>query len=217
MIRRISILAVLAVTVSGGCAQIPGLGRPDPASEFEVGIEALDRGDYATGFDVLYPIYRRHWDQAIGQRALMALMAAEIDPRNDNRRLWSTADMAATYLQIPEVPSWTMPVARAIYLLSIELGATEERVARAEAERDQAQARAATAERQRTAQAGASPERGLPEFTGQTVPARLRAVEGERDELRRRVQQLEQRLAERERQLRENEQELERIRRTIRG
>jgi hypothetical protein len=99
-----AILVVLTALVTGGCAIFDGSRQPDPAAEFDVGIEALDRGDYEAGYDILYPIYRRHWDAPIGQRALLALMAAEIDPRNENRRLWSTADMAAAYLQIPEAP-----------------------------------------------------------------------------------------------------------------
>jgi hypothetical protein len=213
-----SIVVLLAITGSSGCAALRGSQQPDPAAEVEAGLALLAAGDFAAAGERLYPVYRAHWERPIGQRALLALMAAEIDPRNPDRRLWSTADMASRYLQIENVSEWTVPVAQSFYLLAVELGAAEERVARAEAERDEAEAAAA---RQRAAAQRSSPAPApasrAPEFTGQTVPARLGAVQAERDELRRRVQQLEGQVTQRDRQLREREQELERIRRTIRG
>jgi hypothetical protein len=202
-------MALVALAAAAGCAGLRAGEPVDPAADLEVGLEALEQGDYTGAYEVLYPLYRRHWDLPLGQRALLALTAAELDPRNENRRLWSSADLASHYLQIPESPDWTVPVARTLYLVALELGATEERIAQAEAERDRAQADAAAQRR-----AGARP---LPSLPGPSVPARMRELEGEREELRRQLEELQQQLAQRERQLRESEQELERIRRTIRG
>jgi hypothetical protein len=199
------LLVLLPLLGSGGCAMLRPSDRPDPGAELELGIAALEAGDYAAASERLYPLYRFYWKEPVGQRALLALIAAEIDPRNPGRRLWSTQDLAGSYTQIPGTAGWTRPIAESFYLLAAELGAAEERLARAEAERD-----AAT----RAAEGVAASTLALP---GPTVPERIRNVTAQRDELQRRVQQLENDVAQRDRQLREREQELERIRRTIRG
>lgn len=211
--RKISWVLVLVVLGSaGGCAALRPSERPDPSAQLELGLAALAAGDYLAAGEHLYPVYRSHWTEPVGQRALLALMAAEVDPRNPNRRLWSTQDMAGRYLQIPDAPEWTRPVAESFYLLASELGAAEERLARAEADREAAEREAAA-----SAARPAPADRRSLALPGPTVPAQLRTVANERDQLRQRVQQLQNEVAQRDRQIRERDQELERIRRTIRG
>jgi hypothetical protein len=210
--RKIWVIVLLALVGGNGCAMLRPTDRPDPGAELELGLAALAAGDYARANAHLYPLYRSHWEQPVGQRALLALIAAEIDPRNPDRRLWSTQDMAERYMQIADAPEWTHPVAESFYMLAAELGAAEERVARAEAERARAEREAAAAQRQSPPAA----RRSL-ELPGPTVPQQVGAITRERDELRQRVQQLQNEVSQRDRQIRERDQELERIRRTIRG
>jgi predicted nucleic acid-binding Zn-ribbon protein len=105
--------------------------------------------------------------------------------------------MSAKLLSQAGSPEWVEPVAETLYLLALELGANEERIARAEAERDSAQA--------------------LPELPGPSVLAQVQTLREERDNLRRRAQALEQVVAAKEKELKEKEQELERIRKTLKG
>src|SRR5690606_32419589 len=96
---------------------------------------------------------------------------------------------------------WMVPVAESFYLLATELGAQEERIARADSARVAAETQA----------------RSLPQTSQATVPARIRVATEERDAARRQAEQLQQQLTARERELRETKQELERIKRTIKS
>jgi chromosome segregation ATPase len=89
-------------------------------------------------------------------------------------------------------------VATTFYLLAMELGAAEERIAEAEAARDTAEAR------------------NLPASARESVPVRVGRITAERDQARRQAEQLQQQLAARDRELRETRAELDRIKRTIR-
>jgi chromosome segregation ATPase len=127
-----------------------------------------------------------------------------MENRNPQRRLWAAAEMSARLLSIPEVPTCMVPLAESYYLLAIELGAQEERVARADAARAAAEAEFAAAVRE------------LPSSTLESVPARISRITTERETLRKRVSDLEQQLATRDKDLRDTKQELERVKQTIR-
>jgi hypothetical protein len=96
-----------------------------------------------------------------------------------------------------------VPTAESLYLLAVELGAQEERLARADSARAAAEAAAAAA-------------RQLPALDRETVPSQIRAITTERDALRRRIGELEQLAATRDKELRETRQELERVKQAIR-
>ena len=84
----------------------------------------------------------------------------------------------------------------------------EERLARADSLEQ-----AATVEKD--AASGLVANRRLPAAPESTVPARIRAIESQRDSLRQRVAELEEQLAARAEELRLTQVELERIKKTI--
>src|SRR5690606_33203703 len=128
----------------------------------------------------------------------------DLDNRNPDRRLWAAAEMSARLLSIPELESWLIPVGESYYLLALELGAQEERVARADAARAAAEAEVAAVERE------------LPASAVESVTARINRITTERESLMRRVSQLETEAEARLKELNETKQELERVKQTIR-
>ena len=189
--RRVAVLAV-TTWVLAGCAALTRGGPNESELRLEQGLAALDHGNYLEGFEHLSWVAARHPNDVLGQRALLALGASDLDPRNPSRRLGIGTELVGRYLAYGDTPTWVRPVAQTLYLLGQELGAAEERVAAAEQDRLRAEA---TAE--------------LPSYSGTPVPQRIRALTEERDRLTRRVAQLEKELA-------EKNQELERIRKTLR-
>jgi hypothetical protein len=168
---------------------LTSLLRSDEEERFEAGMRALGNGDYVAAHRELSWVAEHSAHKSEGQRALLVLASMEMDPRNPSRRTDVGADLAATFLRLPERDAWVDPVAQTMYLLGLELGAAEERAQRAE-------------------RAAETQPRELPRLPGPTVNARIRAVEQERDRFAARVATLEEQLAARER-------ELERIRKTI--
>jgi uncharacterized protein YceK len=204
--RRAALLIVICTAVVGGCATVLAHGdRPDPYSRLEAGVQALDAREYARARSLLEPLYLEFWSEPLGQRAMLALISIDLDSRNANRSLWAAAEGAARLLNVPEPEPWIVPVAETYYLLAIELGAQEERLAEADLAVAQAEARAQRAESGRF----------LPQSARETVPMRISRLETEKSALQRRVTQLEEQLGESSVALRETRQELERIKRTI--
>jgi hypothetical protein len=206
VMRRWALLLTVSVLGTAGCAAVFGGGRPDPQALLHEGVAAVEARQYLRARALLEPLYQENPADPVAQRAMIVLIAAELDNRNPDRRLWAAADMAGRLLSVDDAEPWVLPVAASYYLLALELGAAEQRVA-------QAEARAAEA---RAAEARAANTRRLPTSARESVPAQMGRVTTERDQARRRAEQLEQQLATRERELRETRQELDRIRRTIR-
>jgi hypothetical protein len=195
---RSALLLVVSVAGISGCTAFTALrDSPDPRVQLHEGVAAVEAQEYLRARGLLEPLTREVAGDPIAQQAMLVLIAAELHDHNPNRRLWAAADMAARLLAAEPVEPWIVPVAESYYLLAMELGAAEERIA-------QAEARAAAASR--------SP----PPPTREPVPARIDRIQGERDQARRQADQLQQQLAVRDRELRETKQELERIKRTIR-
>lgn len=202
---RAALLTALGTAAITGCAAFSMERGPDPRDRLHEGVMALEAQDYARAQRLLEPVYLEHWREPVGRRAMLALIAAELDSRNPDRRLWAAADLAARLLNVPEIESWLIPIAESYYLLAVELGANEERLARADSARVAAEARAARAEANRR----------LPASARESVPARLSRVESQRATLESRLEEAEQQLAARTAELREARQELERIKKTI--
>jgi hypothetical protein len=194
IMKRAPLLLALAVALAGCVAYGTG-GEPDPERQLQAGLNALAVRDYARAQAHLETVYREHWAEPVGQQALLVLMAAEMDPRNTSRRLWASADMAARLLGIPEAAPWMQPIGETLYLLSLEMGANEERIARAQAALDSVQS--------------------LPTFTGQSYPAQIEALETERNNLRQRLDRVLVVRDSIDNELKDRTAELERVRRTI--
>lgn len=139
---------LLAVGALAGCASLQGSDAPDPEQRFGRAMEALERQDFRSAYEQLSLVYTGHWTQPVAERALLAMAAVELDPRNAGRRLDVGADLAARHFQLAGEPSWTTPVSQTLYLLALELGAAEERAARAEAEKERAEEEKQQAQRQ---------------------------------------------------------------------
>ena len=194
--RRAPLLIALAAALTG-CAVLGGIGEPDTEAQLDRGLAALRAREYADARRILEPVYQSSWQNRAGQDALMALAAAELDPRNPDRRLWAGADLAGRLLNIPQAAPEYIPVAETMYLLAVELGAQEEQLARA----DSAKAAADRARR--------------PSSSVLSVPARMSKLQADRDALNRRVEQLQTTLRTRDKELADAKQELERIKKTL--
>lgn len=203
MIRAALLLALATAGVTG-CAVLSFSGQPDPRTQLNQGVAALEAQDYAAARALLEPLYRERWQERVGQQAMLALIAADLDNRNPDRRLWAAAEMSARLLSIPDLEPWLIPVGESYYLLALELGAQEERLARADAARAAAEAEVAAVERE------------LPASAAESVPARINRITTERETLRRRVNELEQVVLTRDKELQDTKQELERVKQTIR-
>lgn len=201
---RFSALAAGAVALAlSACATVGNLFESRADERFEAGMAALQAGDYVTANRELGFIAERYGNTELGQHALLVVSALEMDPRNPRRRLALGSELSAAYLRTQETPPWTQPLAQTMYLLALELGAAEEKVAQAEAEKAQAERRAA--------------EGYLPKLSQPTVPARLKTLQDEKERMAKRVEALEAQLADRDKKLAEKDKELERIRKTLKS
>jgi hypothetical protein len=169
--------ALIAAVACGimGCATVTSVFGTRGEDRFDAGVQALRDGDYEAAHRALAWVLTNYGHEKVGQRAAVLLAAAELDPRNPNRRIDVGADLASGYLRFEDRQEWLDPVAQTLYLLGLELG---------------------NAESEPTDTA-----RPLPRLPGPTVTARIRAVEQERDKLARRVSALEEQLAEKQREI----------------
>jgi hypothetical protein len=204
-VSRAPVLLVLAATLAG-CAVLGRKGATEdgPEAELRRGIDAAQAQDYVRAREILEPLYREHYLDDTGRRALLVLTLAELDPRNATRRLYAASDFATSLLNAPLIPSWEKGAAETLYLLSIELGGHEQEMDRAEAAKDSAEHRAVVASRQL-----------LPSSTRESWPTQMRRVRAERDSLNRRADALQATLRTRDRELADAKQELERIKKTL--
>ncbi len=208
---RVPVVLMVAAACAS-CAMIGGGTRgPSAESELERGAAAARAQDYATARTILEPVYRAHYMDKAGTRALMLLTAIDLDPRNANRRLSAASDYATTLLNSDAMPVWEKPVAETLYLLSVELGGLEQEIGRAEAAKDSAQNLAAAARRA-----------NLPSSPRESWPAQLRKMREERDAMSKRLETLQTTVRTRDRELAEAKQELagakqelERIKKTL--
>jgi hypothetical protein len=174
------------------CATL-GLGT-DVQGRYERGLAALAERHFAAAIEHLDWVSRTRPSESVGRHALLARVAAELDPRNPERDLENGARLAARLRDLDA--DWTRPVGESLGLISAELAAAEERITTAETVRDAAVTVSSAVQ--------------------QSIASRLETVAAERDSLRRRASTLEQQLTDREKQLQLKEQELERIRKIIR-
>lgn len=208
---------VFALVFAANCASMPRQADgTDPEQVFASALAALEREDFQTAFDDLVWVYQNAWGEPVGRRALLVLAAAELDPRNPMRRLGVGAELLADYMRAPGTPPANGPVAEALYLLALELGAAEEQIARAEAEAERAEeqaerARAAAAreDAERTVAAQPAARGPLPELPGPPVTARIRELDAARRALAAENADLEALLAECRAELERIEQTLE--------
>jgi hypothetical protein len=205
------LLVALSVAGATGCAAVTLTRGPDPRAQLVAGAAAVEAQDYARARTLLEPLYFERWMEPVGQEAMLVLIAAELDGRNPDRRLWAAADMSGRLLGIPQLEPWMVPVAESYYVLADELGASEARLALGASSPADAEARAARADV--TGGSG----RAVPVAARESVPSRINRLTAERDSLKRMIEEREQQIATRDRELRDTKQELERIKKTIKS
>ncbi len=201
--RTVALLLVGAV----GCThpRPAGAGSANaPALRLGEALVELDTGAYAPATQELQALAQAYPQHVIGRQALLLTAAAELDPRNPGAQLDEAAGLLTQYLAAADTSDWTRPVARTLYLLALQVGASAQQVEQAEA--DAARARA-EAGRVRAA---------LPRLPGPSLSARITDAEQQRDRLLARVKELEAGSAQLQKALADSAQELKRIRRTLR-
>lgn len=222
---------LLLITLTAvGCAGVLeslGLDR-GPGEMLEQGSRALDAGDFREASEIFRYLAARCHSGEAGESAVLALAAAELDPRNPSGSPAAAAQLAARYLQIPSPPPAGLAHARTLYLLALELGAPPVREPFAPVLLTGAPAREEPASTWRPAERfescgvpePSSADRRLPEHPGPPLRARLDRVSAHRDSLAHRLDSLSAAADDRARRLRARvdslEAELERIRALLR-
>jgi hypothetical protein len=203
--RSAALVIALGTAAMTACAAIGfgGVRGERPEDRLARGLASLRAQDFIGARNVLDSLYIEHWAEPVGQRAALAIAAAEVDTRNADRRMWRAADVAARLLNVPKLDPWMVPLAESYYVLALELGAQEQRLAAADAAREDAERRAGARE--------------LPQSSRETVPAQINRLTAQRDEAKKQADDLLQKLAAKEKELKDTKQELERIKRTIKS
>lgn len=203
MVVPMLLLAGLAV---GGCAGRQAAPEPmeDPEARLELAISDLRRGDYEAASRELAYVHLRYTPHAIGWQAMLLRIAAELDPRNGERRPAVAARIAAHALESGTRPEWIDPLAEVLYLLAHDVAVPDTAPVHV----------VLPAPWDGTAKA--APSRTLPALGRPGLAVRLRDAEAESERLARRVARLEEELARKDQELSRLTQELERIKKTLR-
>jgi len=118
------LLAVVACTAVLGCASMHRPGRVAVAPARDRAQRALDAGNHTAAIAELLLVAGRCPATAAERHALLTAAAVALDPTNGSRQVELGASLSARYLAIaPSDDSNGRPVARAFYLIALELGA----------------------------------------------------------------------------------------------
>ncbi len=205
------VLAVLAAALVAGCAATAiAVDRPDPDAVLSQAVRSAADGHFIEAHSDLSWVYTHYASRPVGRRALLALAALELDPRNPQQRLDVGAQLLERFFDadsLSTVPAWERPVLETMYLLSVDLGAEEYRLARAHVVADSLQA------------AGLTPAANAarPTLPRPSMAVRLDSVVRASTVLKQRGDSLETRVKQLESQLGDARKELERIRKTLHG
>lgn len=238
------IIAGAVVLTLAGCASLWRGDEPDGPGPRERLTEAavlLERGDFRSAYPLLSWVYTRCPTARPGREALLLMAGADLDPRNDARRLDVGASLAAQYLALPGAPEEGRPLAQTLYLLGLELGAeppTQVPVAAVDSvlaeECPPPGPAAAPGMSTRGVTAGTPPAdvagtpvadaagvrtvdaTWLPQLPGATVPQRLAAVRAQRDSASAQMAALMEQVKQLQERVASQQKEIERIRRTLR-
>lgn len=121
---RTSLAAPLAVVALLACHRTPAGQAPAPQSALDQAVAALERGNSSEAIAELLLVAGRCPATAVERRALLTASALALDPSNEQRQLDLGASLAARYLATaPASDATGRPLAQALYLLALELGA----------------------------------------------------------------------------------------------
>lgn len=195
------LLALLAAASLPACAL--HRGHPDGANpdyRARRAYDALHLDAFAVARNDLQWLASRCESGDLGRRALLLLAATELDPQNPRGSPHRAARAAGSYLLLPDADGEHVPLARALYRLAIDRGASPADVARTFAgeEAPLFAGRFDTCE----PEAPVSATLSLPSTPVETTAERVRTLEArvatlrmESDSLRVRAEELESELA----------------------
>lgn len=116
--------AVLLLAVGGCAGVVPGHPEGEDARlHLDRGLAAVAAERYRDAFDELTWVYTRCAGHEAGTRALAALAALELDPRNPAARPDVGSELLGRLIQDPGLPQWTRPLAETGFLTALALGA----------------------------------------------------------------------------------------------
>lgn len=213
--------ALLALALAS-CTQAVRAPRPQNAADhYHTAVRSLERGAFHDAVQGLTWVADRCDNHDLGVRAGILLAAASLDPRNPDRDL-TTAAAAASAVLRHGARADERPLASSFYLLARELGAgyvpaTEmpDDTHSTPSIQDEAPGGPVTGCGASRSLQNDTADATLPVFSGEPVPARLRALRLERGRMDATADSLRHRLLAVEVQLAEKDRELERIRRTL--
>jgi len=117
------LMSAFAIGTTFGCSTLRG-PPPAPAPGLARAERALQRGNQPEAIAELLLVAGRCPATAIERRALLTAAAVALDPSNDSRQLDLGASLAARYIATaPVTDASGRPLAQALYLLALELGA----------------------------------------------------------------------------------------------
>ena len=93
---------------------------------FARGLAALKLGNYPAATEEIGSVARSCATAPIGGRALLTLIAIELDPRNPDRDPEVARQSARRYLELSNKPAWTEPAIETLYLMALDMGGSEE-------------------------------------------------------------------------------------------
>jgi hypothetical protein len=214
---------VLLVAGLAGCASLHHASAPpDARARLDDAVVRFSYGDLAGATRELTWIRQQCAGHAVGQQATLTLAALHLDGRNTAGQVDSAAALARRFLRSAEPNDWRRPVAAALYLTALDLGAGLQDTA--------STAIVDSAGPPASPQPTPTPVRNcgpamplpnaaavptLPVLPGEPLIARLRAVRADRGQLAATVDSLRTALDSARQELVAKEKELERIRKTL--
>lgn len=185
---KLGMLVFAACTLSACALRAPRPDNGDPDYRARRAFDALHLDAFPVARNDLQWLAARCEAGERGRRALLLLAAAELDPQNRLGSPHRAARAAASYLLLPDADGEHVPLARALYRLAIDRGATP-----ADAQALAGEDGPLFAGRFDTCDADVpvDPTLSLPTTPVETTAARMQALEAAADSLRVHADQLE--------------------------
>lgn len=207
-----------SVALLGGCAKLFPPSEPSPTeTRLEQGVEALDRGDLEAAEAAFREVASSCEAGQDGRDALLLLSTLALEPRNPSADPDRAARLAAAYLRLPDASDVDVSLAKTLYLLALDRGASA--LASDSASPQEDALVGGVAGRFSNCGGGGVVERirVLPTHPGPRAVDRLEQATSERDSLQLRADSLSRTLQAARVRIRELEAELERIRKLLKG
>lgn len=125
MTAPIRLLILALVATAAACASLTPERAPQQNAQFRLdrGLSALQSGLYEEAFEDLAWIYSRCSGRRAASRALTALAALELDPRNPVGRPDLGTELLGQVIRDPGASEWVRPLAESALLAVVALGA----------------------------------------------------------------------------------------------